>query len=106
MAWLYGVFAVTTFSALLGVVEVATAVLLAVRPWWPRISALGSVLAIGLFVATLSFLFTTPDVFEAAEGGFPILTLSGSFLLKDVALLGIAVWTLTDALAGVRVTHG
>jgi uncharacterized membrane protein YkgB len=102
MAWLYGIFSVTTFSALLGVVEVATALLLAVRPWWPRISAVGSVMAIGLFVATLSFLFTTPDVFEATEGGFPILTLSGSFLLKDVALLGIAVWTLTDALAGVR----
>jgi reactive chlorine resistance protein C len=98
MSWLYEVFSVNTFSALLGVVEVATAVLLAVRPWWPRISAAGSVLAVGLFVATLSFLFTTPGVFEAAEGGFPMLSSTGQFLIKDVALLGISAWTLADAL--------
>lgn len=98
MSWLYEVFSVNTFSALLGVVEVATAVLLAVRPWWPRVSAAGSVLAVGLFVATLSFLFTTPGVFEAAEGGFPMLSSTGQFLIKDVALLGISAWTLADAL--------
>ena len=98
MSWLYDVFSVTTFSMLLGVVEVAAAVLLAVKPWAPRLSAVGSVIAIGLFVATLTFLFTTPGVFEASEGGFPMLTLSGGFLIKDVALLGVSVWTLADAL--------
>src|ERR1700742_3708944 len=43
MSWLYDIFSVTTFSSLLGVFEVATAVLLAVRPWWPRLSVAGSV---------------------------------------------------------------
>lgn len=95
---MYVFFSVTTFSALLGVVEVAAAVLLAVKPWWPRVSAIGSVIAIGLFVATLSFLFTTPGVFEASQGGFPLLSTTGQFLIKDVVLLGAAVWTLTDAL--------
>ncbi|KUI29902.1 hypothetical protein AU196_03160 [Mycobacterium sp. IS-1742] len=98
MSWAYAIFSVTAFSALLGVVEVAAAVLLAVKPWWPRISAIGSVIAIGLFVATLSFLFTTPGVFEASAGGFPMLSSTGQFLIKDVALLGVAVWTLADAL--------
>ncbi|WP_371287009.1 YkgB family protein [Mycobacterium sp. PS03-16] len=98
MSWMYGIFSVSTFSALLGVVEVAAAALLAVKPWWPRISAIGSLIAIGLFVATLSFLFTTPGVFEASAGGFPLLSSTGQFLIKDVALLGIAVWTLLDAL--------
>jgi uncharacterized membrane protein YkgB len=98
MSWLYDVFSVTTFSALLGVVEVAAALLLAVRPWLPRISAAGSVIAIGLFVATLSFLVTTPGVFEASQGGFPMLSSTGQFLIKDAALLGISVWTLGDAL--------
>lgn len=102
MSWLYGIFSVTTFSALLGVVEVAAALLLAVKPWAPRLSAVGSVIAIGLFVATITFLFTTPGVFEASEGGFPMLTLSGGFLLKDVALLGVSIWTLADALRSVR----
>ena len=46
MGWLYGVFSVTTFSALLGVFELVAAALLAVKPWWPRVSMLGSLLAI------------------------------------------------------------
>ena len=48
LSWVYGLFSVTTFSTLLGVVEVSTAVLLAVKPWWPRISVVGSVMAVGV----------------------------------------------------------
>ena len=98
MSWVYDVFSVTTFSSLLGVVEVAAAVLLAVRPWWPKVSAIGSLIAVGLFVATISFLFTTPGIGESAAGGFPALSMTGQFLIKDVALLGLAAWTLADAL--------
>jgi uncharacterized membrane protein YkgB len=98
MSWMYDVFSVTAFSSLLGVVEVGTAVLLAVKPWWPRVSAVGSLVAVGLFIATISFLFTTPGVGESAAGGFPALSMTGQFLIKDVALLGIAAWTLADAL--------
>lgn len=103
MSWMYDIFSVTTFSALLGVVEVAAAVLLAIKPLAPKLSAVGSVIAIGLFVATLSFLFTTPGVFEAAEGGFPMLSSTGVFLIKDVVLLGASVWTLSDALRSAKV---
>lgn len=98
MSWAYDIFSVGTFSALLGVLELTTAALIAVKPWWPRLSAVGSVVAVGLFVATLSFLFTTPGVFEASAGGFPVLSATGQFLIKDVALLGISAWTLADAL--------
>jgi reactive chlorine resistance protein C len=97
MGWLYDIFSVYTFSALLGVFELAAAVLLAVKPWWPKASIAGSVLAIVLFIATISFLFTTPGVFAASAGGFPALSEGGGFLIKDVALLGISVWTLADA---------
>ncbi len=105
LSWVYEVFSVTAFSSLLGVVEVSTAVLLAMKPWWPRVSAVGSVMAIGLFAATISFLFTTPGVGEAAAGGFPVLSMNGRFLIKDIALLGIAVWTLSDALRTDRVAN-
>ena len=64
MSWLYDIFSVYTFSVLLGVFEVAAAVLIAVKPWWPKASILGSALAILLFVATISFLFTTPGAFD------------------------------------------
>jgi reactive chlorine resistance protein C len=105
MSWIYDVMSVTTFSTLLGVVEGSAAVLLLVKPWWPRLSAVGSLIAVGLFVATISFLFTTPGVGEASAGGFPALSMTGEFLIKDVALIGIAVWTLADALNASRVAR-
>lgn len=101
MSWVYEIFTVNTFSALLGVVEIATAVLLAIKPFSPRLSVLGSVVAIGLFLATITFLFTTPGVGEASAGGFPVLSATGQFLIKDVALLGLSAWTLADSLRAV-----
>jgi len=104
LSWVYGIFTVGTFSTLLGVVELLTALLLAGKPWLPRLSLLGSALAIGLFVTTLTFLITTPGVFEGSEGGFPVLSSTGQFLIKDVALLGVAIWTGTDALRAAMTT--
>jgi uncharacterized membrane protein YkgB len=98
MGWLYHIFPVYTFSALLGVFEVTAAVLLAVKPVAPKLSIVGSLLAIVLFVGTTSFLFTTPGLGEPAGGGFPAITLLGEFLLKDIPLLGLSFWTLADAI--------
>jgi uncharacterized membrane protein YkgB len=98
MGWLYDIFPVTTFSALLGVFEVTAAVLLAIKPFAPKLSILGSLMSIMLFLGTTSFLFTTPGLGEPAGGGFPAITLLAEFLLKDVALLGLSFWTLADAL--------
>lgn len=106
MSWLYEIFSVNTFSAMLGVVEIATAVLLAIKPLSPRLSALGSVLATGFFLTTISFLFTTPGVGEATAGGFPVLSSIGQFLIKDVALLGLSLWTLADSLRAVAQRSG
>ena len=54
----------------------------------------------GQAVNTISFLFSTPGVAEAAGGGFPALSSTGQFLLKDVVLLGVSLWTLADTLRG------
>jgi uncharacterized membrane protein YkgB len=98
MSWVYGLMSVRAFSAVLGVVEVAVAVLIAARPYSPRASALGSALAVGMFVTTLSFLVTTPGVWERSAGSFPALSaLPGQFLIKDLALLGISLWSLGEA---------
>ncbi len=105
MAWTYNLFSVRTLAALIGSVELITAALLALRPWSAKGAAIGSLLAIGTFVTTLSFLFSTPGVVEASLG-FPALSvMPGQFLAKDIALLGIAVWTLGDALKGIAQTR-
>ena len=98
VGWLYNIFPVYTFSALPGVFELAAAVPIAVKPIAPKLSIAGSVLAVVLFVSTISFLFTTPGVSEQTGGGFPALSLTGEFLLKDIPLLGLSFWTLADSI--------
>ena len=46
------------FSPGLGAVEIAIALLIAAGPIWPKLSTLGSLAAIGIFLTTLSFLIT------------------------------------------------
>ncbi len=63
-------------------------------------------LVVVLFVGTLSFLFTTPGVVACPAAGLPVLSaLSGQFLLKDLVLIGVTLWTLGDSLAGVGATR-
>ena len=99
MSWIYDVFSVTTVARGLGTMEIVAALLIALRPLWPRASAAGSASAIVLFLGTLSFLFTTPGVVATYAAGLPVLSaLPGQFLLKDLVLIGVAVWTLGDSL--------
>jgi uncharacterized membrane protein YkgB len=103
LSWVYGLTSVRGFSAVLGVVEVANALLIAARPFSPRASALGSALAVGMFLTTLSFLVSTPGVWEASIGGFPALSaLPGQFLIKDLALLGISLWSFGESFQASR----
>ncbi|NTY62374.1 YkgB family protein [Mycolicibacterium sphagni] len=97
MGWIYQILSVQTISNAIGVIEIVAAVLIAGAPVFPRLSAVGSVLAIVLFLSTVSFLFTTPGVVDHTSGT-PLLTDTGGFLVKDIALLGAAIWTLGDAL--------
>ena len=100
MSWIYDVFSVTTVARGLGTMEIVAALLIALRPVWPRASAAGSALAVLLFVGTLSFLFSTPGVVASHAGGLPVLSaLPGQFLLKDLVLIGIALWSLGESLA-------
>ncbi len=101
MSWLYQIFSVQAFSNWLGVLEIAIGVMIAARPVSASLSAAGSALAAILFLGTLSFMLSTPPVWESSLGGFPALSVApGQFLLKDLALFGAAVWTLGEALNG------
>ena len=54
-----------------------------------------------MFLTTLSFLFSLPG-WDPRLGGFPALSDAGGFLIKDVVLLGSALWSLGESLALVR----
>lgn len=98
MAWSFEFLSTRQLAAIIGIAELAIAGLIATRPIWPRMSAYGSALAVGMFLVTLSFLFSTPGVIEPSLG-FPALTfLPGQMLIKDLILLGAAIWTTGEAL--------
>jgi uncharacterized membrane protein YkgB len=83
---------------IIGAIEIVIVALIAVRPWFPRASAIGSVGAVCMFLTTLSFIITTPG-WEPSLGGFPALSGGvGEFLIKDFVLLGASLWTLADSL--------
>ena len=97
LSWMYGWLSVEQFSQGLGVVEVMIAVLIGLRHWSAKASALGSGFAVLMFLTTLSFVFSTPG-WEPSLGGFPALSGAvGQFLVKDVVLLGASLWTLGEA---------
>lgn len=102
MSWAYQLFSQRQFSAILGITELLTAALIALRPFSARLSAVGSAMAVGMFLTTLTFLFSTPGVIESSLG-FPALSaVPGQFLIKDVVLLGAALWMTGEALRATR----
>jgi reactive chlorine resistance protein C len=102
LGWVYHVMSISAFGRLLGSAELITAALLALKPWWPKASVLGGVLASLFFIGTLSFMVTTPGIGEASAGGFPVLSANGEFLMKDIAILGLALWLLADSIDAAR----
>ena len=95
LAWLYGVFGEAGTSYLLGVVELITAALFIASPWSPRAGIAAGALGSATFVTTVSTMLALP-VWELPLGGFPWLNVLGTFLIKDVALLGISLYVMGD----------
>ncbi|MER8962592.1 MULTISPECIES: DUF417 family protein [unclassified Mesorhizobium] len=96
LAWMYPVFGEAGASYVLGVVEIATALLLIAYPWSARAGVTGGALAALIFLVTCSIMIVLP-IWEPALG-FPALGPLGQFLIKDIALLGIALVVLGESL--------
>ena len=104
LKWMIDSLGVAGFARLLGVVEIATGLLIACRSFQPKLSFFGSLAAIVTFLVTLTFLFTTPGIIQDGHS-FPFLSpMPGQFILKDLVLLGASVWTAGEALAASRRT--
>ncbi len=98
LAWMYPAFGEAGASYLLGAVELATALLLILSRWSARAGLVGGALATLTFFVTTSIMFAAP-IWETASGGFPWINGLGQFLIKDVALLGVALGILGESFA-------
>jgi uncharacterized membrane protein YkgB len=96
MSWLYSVASVQGVSYIIGTVEIVTAICLLLHFFVRKAGIVGGVFSVLTFLATLSFLFTTPGVFKTVDG-FPVTEF---FILKDLMALGISLMVLGRSLSG------
>src|SRR5215469_10062671 len=85
-------------ARLIGVTEIVMGSLIAAKPLAPRVSAAGSFGAVGMFLTTLSFLATTPELWHERQQGLPKLSPAGQFVVKDIVLLGASLLTAAESL--------
>jgi reactive chlorine resistance protein C len=98
-SWLHAALGTRATSNVIGTAEIAIASLIAARRRAPMASAIGSIISIGMFLSTLSFMFSTPSLWHFAEWyPLPVTNDAGFFLMKDIFLLGAAIWTAGEAL--------
>jgi len=89
------------FALGLGSVIVLYGVLIALNPWFPQASAVGSFLVVIMSFVTLTFLITTPECWVPDRGGpehgFPLLSGAGRLVVKDAIMMGAALVTMADS---------
>lgn len=100
MSWMFDALGARGASAVIGLLELATAATLAVGGFHRGASVLGAAMSSATFAFTLTFMLTTPGVAEPTAGGFPAISAPiGQFLLKDLVLLAASVVLFRTALA-------
>jgi uncharacterized membrane protein YkgB len=92
--WLYKVFGVRGACWFLGVAEWFFCVLLFGGFWNKRLGILGALGGIASFLSTITIIPFIPNGWAPSAGGFPAMTETVAFLLKDLVLLAASVYLL------------
>ncbi|ROV58019.1 DUF417 family protein [Vibrio ponticus] len=87
MGWLYNVLSVQAVSNLIGATEIVVAIGLIIGFKYTRVAYYSGIAAAIIFIATLSFLLTTPNTWKVSDG----ILISNFFLVKDILFLAIAI---------------
>ncbi|MHA6287457.1 YkgB family protein [Maricaulis sp. CAU 1757] len=95
-SWIVGLLPVQQISNAIGVVELLTVAALAGFWFNRRLYRIGLWLCLVTFLVTLSFLLSFPGAWEAGLGGFPALSPTGHFLLKDLILFAVALALMAE----------
>jgi len=85
--WLYNVLSVQAVSIVVGLVELLVALALLLTLKYDAFKKYAGIGLCIIFLMTISYLFTTPDIWKTVDG-FP---LTNFFILKDLMYLGFGV---------------
>ena len=102
--WMYPVFGVRGATWFLGVAEWAFGLLLFAGFWNKKLGILGALGSCFSFLATITIIPFIPNGWAASAGGFPAMTETVAFLLKDLVLLAVSVYLLRQDV--IRVSAG
>lgn len=81
----------TGFVYFMGVLEVAVGALFVIN----KALIYAALFSVGLFVGTI-FIFVIAPAVAYGDAGFPLLTLAGEFLLKDIVLLAASLTIISQ----------
>jgi len=99
--WMYPVFGIRGATFFLGVSEWLFGALLFWGFWNKKAGVLGALGGIASFVSTTTIIPFMPGGWAASAGGFPAMTESVAFLMKDLVLLAVCVYLLKQDLVRV-----
>jgi len=92
--WMYAVFGIRGATYFLGVTEWLFSLLLLLGFWNKKLGILGALGSCFAFIATLTILPFIPNGWAASDGGFPAMTGTGAFLMKDLVLFAASFYLL------------
>src|SRR6478735_5539162 len=94
ISWMYPVFGIRGACWFLGVSEWAFGMLLFLGFWNKRLGILGALGSCFSFIATITIIPFIPNGWAPSAGGFPAMTETVAFLLKDLVLLAVSFYLL------------
>jgi len=101
ISWMYPVFGTRGACWFLGVSEWAFGLLLFLGFWNKKLGILGAIGSCFSFIATITIIPFMPNGWAASAGGFPAMTGTTAFLMKDLVLLAVSFYLLRQDVAKV-----
>ena len=92
--WMYSIFGLKGATWFLGVAEWFFGALLFAGFWNKKLGILGALGSCFSFLATITIIPFIPNGWAPSAGGFPAMTETVAFLLKDLVLLAVSVYLL------------
>jgi len=106
ISWMYPVFGIRGATYFLGVAEWLFGGLLFLGFWNKKLGILGALGSCFVFVATITVIPFIPNGWAPSAGGFPAMTETVAFLLKDLVLFSASVYLLRQDVMRVSLVAG
>jgi uncharacterized membrane protein YkgB len=104
ISWMYPVLGIRGATYFLGVAEWLFGGLMFIGFWNKKLGVLGALGSCFVFAATITIIPFIPNGWAASAGGFPAMTETVAFLLKDLVLLAASVYLLRQDVLRVSLT--